>query len=271
MKLIHLTDLHLVPPGERLFSLDPAERLRRTFAQINRDHADAELCVITGDLADKGEPAAYGLLRELLQELDVPWQLLLGNHDRRANFVAAFPELARDAGGFVQSVHDCPAGRLVFLDTLVEGRGYGALDGGRRDWLAARLREAAASPIFIFSHHPLQPIGLRHFEPSNLIDAGPVMDIVAGHGMVRHIFGGHVHVDASGNWRGIPFSASRGVAHQIAPHLTRADADFIRNAPAFDVALISEASVLVHRFEVEAGREIVAVSPATAARLEMTA
>lgn len=268
MKLIHLTDPHLVPTGENLFGLDPADRLRRTFIQINRDHADAELCVITGDLTDKGTREAYGLLKELLEELAVPHRLLLGNHDRRANFAAAFPEAERDANGYIQSTLDLPAGRFIFLDTLVEGRGYGALDDGRRDWLQARLREAPDRPVFLFAHHPLQPIGMPHIKPIDLVDTGPVMDAVTAHGGVQHVFCGHVHVDVGGSWRGVPFSASRGVAHQIVPNLVRTDAEFINDDPAFVVALIGKTGTLLHRFEVEARREIIAVSPTIKPRQE---
>lgn len=248
MKLIHLTDLHLVPPGETLFALDPAERLRGVIDRINLDHGDAELCVITGDLADRGLPAAYGLLRELLQELRVPYRLLVGNHDDRRNFVEAFPEQGRDGGGFIQSVHDCAEGRLIFLDTLVQGHGFGALVDGRLEWLSARLAEAPQSAAFVFAHHPLQSVGMPHFEPFNLTDRADVADVLAASSNIRHIFCGHVHVDVSGNWHGVPFSASRGVAHQIVPDLVGTDAVFVRDAPAFDVALIENGNVLLHRF-----------------------
>lgn len=260
MKLIHCTDLHLVSPGKTLYGFDPAERLQRVISRINHDHADAELCVITGDLADAGEPAAYGLLHELLQDLHVPYRLLVGNHDNREIFARAFPEAGRDENGFVQSVHEAPAGRFIFLDTLVQGFGQGALSGGRLEWLSARLDEAPALPAFLFAHHPLQPIGLPHFEPWNTENWCGIMRRIAEAGVVQHIFCGHVHVDVGGTWHGVPFSASRGVAHQIIPHFVRRDAQFIEDAPAFDVALIGENGVLVHRFEVSE-RPVIATSP----------
>ncbi|UXN57673.1 phosphodiesterase [Phyllobacterium zundukense] len=260
MKLIHLTDLHLVPPGAMLFGFDPAERLRKTIERINRDHADAELCVVTGDLTDEGDPASYELLRDVLQELRVPMRLLLGNHDYRANFLKAFPDEPRDENGFVQSVHESSAGRLIFLDTLVEGSGHGSLGGGRLEWLLARLATSDL-PVYLFAHHQLQPIGLPHFEPWNTENWRHNMRAIVGAGNVRHIFHGHVHVDVGGTWSGIPFSASRGVAHQIIPNFVRRDADFVEDAPAFDVALIDDDGVLVHRFEVS-DRHVVEISAA---------
>ena len=61
MKCIHLTDPHLVTPGDKLKGLDPAARLEPAFADIARHHADAECCVITGDLADIGEVTSFGI------------------------------------------------------------------------------------------------------------------------------------------------------------------------------------------------------------------
>lgn len=239
MKLIHLTDLHLVAPGEKLFGFDPTERLRQTIVRINRDHADAELCAVTGDLTDAGDLASYELLRDVLRELRVPTRLLLGNHDIRENFARAFPEEPRDQTGFVQSVHESSAGRL--------------------EWLLARLAETPDVPAYLFAHHPLQPIGLPHFEPWNTENWRPIMQALVAAGNVRHVFHGHVHVDVGGTWSGIPFSASRGVAHQIIPNFTRRDADFVEDAPAFDVALIDADSVLVHRLEVS-DRHVVEIS-----------
>ena len=36
MKFIHITDPHLVPSPEKLFALDPRERLAQAVAEINR-------------------------------------------------------------------------------------------------------------------------------------------------------------------------------------------------------------------------------------------
>ncbi|EPE93904.1 3',5'-cyclic-nucleotide phosphodiesterase (plasmid) [Rhizobium grahamii CCGE 502] len=260
MKLIHLTDLHLMAPGKTLYGFDPAARLRTVIATINNEHADADLCVITGDLTDEGDAAAYQLLRDILQDLRVPHRLLLGNHDHRANFLRVFPDATIDARGFVQSVLDVPAGRLIFLDTLVTDHGHGSLGCGRFEWLLERLAEEPNRPSYVFCHHPLQSVGLPHFAPHiTLVPRNAVGPLVKT-GSVRHIFCGHVHVDVGGTWQGVPFSASRGVAHQIIPHLERRDARFVNDAPAFNVALIRDDSVLINQFEVSS-RVVVAISP----------
>ena len=104
MKIIHITDTHLVPAGQTLHTLDPAARLKRVLDDVNQTHPDADLVVLTGDLTQDGNPAAYALLKSLLSELSMPVRLLLGNHDARDNFRAAFPDHPVDRHGFIQSM-----------------------------------------------------------------------------------------------------------------------------------------------------------------------
>ncbi len=127
MKLIQVSDLHLVLPGAHLHGLDPRARLEAAIADINTAQGDAELCLFTGDLVDNGAPEAYAALGEALAGLNLPYRLLIGNHDDRDNFGRAFPEAPRDEHGFVQSVVRAAAGDLILLDTHEPGERGGGL------------------------------------------------------------------------------------------------------------------------------------------------
>ena len=117
MKLIHVTDPHLVAPGQTLYGLDPEKRFAAFVDSVNRENADADLCLVTGDLTDLGEAAAYACLRDHLARLNVPWRVILGNHDNREVFLSRFPKAPVDGGGFVQDMIETPAGSLFLLDT----------------------------------------------------------------------------------------------------------------------------------------------------------
>ena len=64
MKIIQLTDTHLMPPGLTACGVDPEAQLRAAVADIMARQADADLLVITGDLCNDGDAEAYELLRE---------------------------------------------------------------------------------------------------------------------------------------------------------------------------------------------------------------
>ena len=90
MKFIHITDLHLVPPGQKLWGFDPFPRLDQCLADIMKYHADAEFCAISGDLTERGEAESYRALQERLKKFPLPVHLMLGNHDDRATFLKVF-------------------------------------------------------------------------------------------------------------------------------------------------------------------------------------
>ena len=151
MKVIQLSDPHLMAPGGLLYGSDPLARLGACLADIGSNHADADLVVISGDLTNDGERAAYAALRETGAILS-PCRLMLGNHDDRTLFLEMFPDAVAERG-FVQSVFDGAEGRLILLDTLDSGHVEGRLCAARLDWLDEKLSEARG-PAFLFMHHP---------------------------------------------------------------------------------------------------------------------
>ena len=108
MKIVQLSDLHLTAGGEALFGSSPRERLELAIDSILQNHADADFCLLTGDLADAGSDAAYASLAQTLKRLPMPAHLLPGNHDSRAALRRQFPQLPAD-GDFMQAAFDTPA------------------------------------------------------------------------------------------------------------------------------------------------------------------
>ncbi|MEQ8344941.1 MAG: phosphodiesterase [Sneathiellaceae bacterium] len=248
MKLIHLTDTHLVMPGETLHGLDPKRRLDACIADIRRHHGDADHCIITGDLAHWGEAGAYAALRESLDALDLPITLAIGNHDDRPTLLRHFPAVPVDRHGFMQQAFDTPAGRFMVLDTNEPGTHAGWYCERRQDWLAGELARTDGA-VFLFMHHPPFDIGLAPLDRIGLRQAEAVRDIVEPYAhRVRHLFFGHVHRPVAGSWLGIPVSTVRATNHQCWLDFA-AGADGLAGThepPAYAVVLIDEDRVIVH-------------------------
>lgn len=244
MKIIQLSDLHLIRPGELLYGQDPLLHLQQALADIATHHADAELLVLSGDLSDDAHPAAYQALHDALANMPMPCQLMLGNHDHREPFAAVFPD-ALDETGFAQASRVTPFGRLLFLDTLEHGRTEGHLCARRLAWLDAQLDSARDAPVFLFAHHPPFRIGMPMIDACGLADAPTLLERCRSHGDVRHIFAGHVHRPVAGSWHGIPFSALKGTHHQAKLQFAN---EFVTamEPPGYAVILIDADSVIVH-------------------------
>lgn len=215
MKIIQITDTHLLPPGQTLHGIDPADQLARVVADLVERHSDADLVVITGDLCNDGDPAAYALLARLLAPLPCPVRLLLGNHDARPEFRAAFPDHPVDGNGFVQSFLDTDHGRLLFLDSHHQGMIGGRYCADRRAWLEGALQ--GAGPVTLFIHHPPVDDGLAHFARIRLHDMDAVLEPLRAHAPgVVHIVFGHIHVPLAGTSPdGFAFSSGQSCAHRF--------------------------------------------------------
>ncbi len=249
-KLIHLTDPHLMPPGEALYGLDPEARLTAAISHISAFHGDADCLVLTGDLTHWGDAAAYSILKRELARLPFPAYPLIGNHDQRPAFLAAFPETGTDPNGFVQYRVDTAAGRFLMLDTVQEGTHAGWYDAERQAWLKAELNAAAAEdqPVYLFAHHPPFQIHIRMMDMIRLVQWREVAALLTEtRADIRHYFFGHVHRPISGCWRGIPFSTLYGTNHQVALDLGPAEHTHkTHEAPSYNVALLSDELTVIH-------------------------
>ena len=248
MKFIHLTDTHLVSPGDRLHGLDPLARLGACVDSINADHADAAFLILTGDVVDAGDPRAYAAAREALDRLTMPAYPIPGNHDDRDAFVAAFPDVPRDENGYVQYAFEHDAGHFVLIDTLEPALGSGGACCEKRcRWLAAKLSEAGRSPVYLFMHHPPFPVGVPTLDRIALADPGPFTEVVTAAGNVRHMFFGHAHRPVSGQWRSVPFATLYGTSHQTRLDLESTDVlAYTAEPPAYGIVLIEDDRVVVH-------------------------
>lgn len=247
MKILQVTDTHLGVPGEQISGLSPIDRLRACVADIEANHGDAAFCVFSGDLTDAGKPEAYRALSEVLDGLNIPVVLMMGNHDNRRCLRTAFPDLPNDENGFVQNCLGHDAGDFIFLDTVDQGSHAGLYCKHRRCWLSNRLDEAAGRPVYLFMHHPPFDVGLPSLDEMGLRQKSLFADLLSKYDNVRHIFFGHVHRPIAGSWQGIPFTSLRGTNHGVALDFTTTG--YVPKSyepPSYAVILIDEGKVLVH-------------------------
>ncbi len=250
MLIAQITDVHLG------FDVDnPSEFNRKRLDQVIKVFASMTprpaILLATGDLVDRGDAASYRRLNNALSLCPFPVWPCPGNHDDRANFVAAFPQV-RLAGGFVQYEVEAGGLRLLFIDTLKEGRHGGAFCEVRAAWLKARLAEKRDRPTAIVMHHPPVEIGIDWMnthadEPWVLRFA----DAVDGAAQIVSIICGHVHRPISVGWHGQTVSICASTAPQVALELGIIDPDTPDNRP---LIIADPPAYAIHRWN---GRELV--------------
>lgn len=248
MKLVHISDIHLTIPGERMGGLDPHRRFAQALKDVRAHHSDAARIIITGDLTHWGEAAAYTALRDALKDLPCPVRLLIGNHDDRTAFLAAFPDHPKDPNGFINYAETVEGTRLVYLDTTAPRTHAGHFCAARRDWLAAELHSNERARLFL--HHNIMPIGLPAEDRIGLVaqDRAALAELLSQYrDRIEYIHFGHVHAPVHGTYCGIPFASVRSTGNQSLPDLKEPDVlQGAPMAPSYAVILAGAAGTIIH-------------------------
>jgi Icc protein len=251
MLLAQISDLHIKRPGALAYRrVDTGAALARCVAALNALKPRPDVVIMTGDLVDQGDPEQYAHLKTLLAPLEIPYYLLVGNHDDRTALREAFsdrPEL-RAGGDFVHYAADIGPLRLIALDSLVPGQSAGNLCDARLAWLETQLDAANGQPVIVALHHPPFECGIGHMDALRL---GPqaaerLAALIARYPNVERVICGHVHRPMFVRFGGTIASAVPAPAHQVALDL-RDDAPsaFMLEPPAFALHRYDAASGLV--------------------------
>ncbi len=258
MLLAQLTDLHVCPMGVAANRVVESNTLvERALRMVSRMRPAPDAVILSGDLAENGLLAEYEVLVGLLgRYLDCPVYAIPGNHDRRENFRRALghlPGVTSDPE-FVQYTIETHPVRLVMLDTLVPGGGYGRLSPGQLAWLDRTLSTPGATPgaaggekpTIVVMHHPPFDCGIAHMDRIKLADAEAFAAIIARHPQVRRILCGHVHRPVTTRVAHAIASISPSVAHQVVLDLDPAGPSaFVMEPPAFQVHHINGTGEIV--------------------------
>lgn len=195
--LAQISDLHL----------DGSERATQRAVRV-MDHLRAlprpvDALLVTGDIADHGDPAEYA---EAARILDAPFPVLTcpGNHDERAAYRKGLPaEPASD--GPVNRVHHVAGTAILMCDSTLPGRDEGRLDAETLDWITDTLDGLPRrTPALIAFHHP--PVDLHHPLPDGcrLTEPAGLAAVLAAHPQVTAVLTGHAHTAAASTFAGRP-------------------------------------------------------------------
>lgn len=208
--ILHLSDTHLLASGQLYDRLDSEVKLRKVFDDLEQSGAKPEAIIFTGDLADKGEPLAYGKLRSIIdpvaRRMGAQTIWVMGNHDDRAAFRSTLLGQSPTMEP-VDKVYYLDGLRVITIDTTVPGQHFGHLDGPQLDWLAEELASDAPHGTILAMHHPPIPCVLDLAVTVELREQGALAEVLKGTD-VRSIIAGHLHYSTNATFAGIPVSVA---------------------------------------------------------------
>jgi Icc protein len=213
--IIHLSDTHFVADGPLYGSVESEVNLRSMFEQVESSGGRPEAIVITGDLADVGDPAAYARLKSIVEPAaqrlgaEVVW--VMGNHDNRSAFRE---ELLGQGPGVapIDRVHHIGGLRIISLDSSVPGHHYGDISDEQLDWLAEELSTSSRDGTILALHHPPIPSVLDLAVLVELRNQSALAEVLRGSD-VRSIIAGHLHYSSTATFAGIPVSVASATCY----------------------------------------------------------
>jgi 3',5'-cyclic-AMP phosphodiesterase len=220
--LAQITDCHvgfdLADPDE-----DNARRLRAVLGVLATGPNRPDLVLLSGDLTNHGESESYVRLAQILAAYDLPFHLMIGNHDDRSAFRTAFPQVPANQG-FIQYEVPLPGLRLIALDTIEPGRHGGAFCAERAAWLSERLDADPVTPVLIAMHHPPIVSGIDWMDGTgNEPWIARFTAAIDGRPQVRAIIAGHLHRTIHTIISGVPLTVCPASAPAVALDLSLAD------------------------------------------------
>ncbi|WP_341957175.1 metallophosphoesterase [Microbacterium sp. LWH13-1.2] len=244
--IIHVSDPHFLAGGAKLGDrYDVESNFARTLDAIRAVHPHPAAIVITGDLADLGEPDAYRRLRDAVEPvargLGAPVVWVAGNHDERPAMREGLLD-QEPTQEPITGVWDLDGLRLVALDTSVPGWHHGDLDDGQLAWLADILREPAPHGTLLAMHHPPLPSHVPLFDILELQHQDELAEVIRGSD-VRGILAGHLHYSAHGTFAGVPVSVSSATCYTMNVARPAADVNGMDAAQAFQIVHVRPGSI----------------------------
>jgi 3',5'-cyclic-AMP phosphodiesterase len=183
MLLAHLSDTHL---ATGVLAGRPAGRFHQALARVRALDPRPDCVVLTGDLADHGEPAEYEAALALLGGLDIPVHAVPGNHDHAPRMLqalagAGYARAAADEPERCYYRVDHPGLRLLCCDSSVPGRHDGELGPTQLAWLDRELGRDPEVPAILAMHHHPVPSGITFMDTIMLSDADDLAAVLRAH------------------------------------------------------------------------------------------
>jgi len=244
MIIAQLSDCHIMVEADHPHNRQLSDAVNR----INTMNQAPDVVVVTGDIVNGSDLAEYDQAYSILQNLDMPYYVIPGNHDDRDAFRETFDQRGYMQGDFIQygiSHHDV---RIIALDTVVPGESHGHLCQDRLRWLTIKLAEDTERPTMIIMHHPPYESGVSSMDDTRCYEGNELAAIISQSRNIERVVCGHYHRPTYAWFSGTIASTGPSTAFHVAADLLNSDdlPNALEDPPAFQLHYWSGSRMVTH-------------------------
>lgn len=224
-----IADTHLGLPVEGIkdefkMTVSSVDLLRSAVNEFNKI-SDLEFVVLCGDITLDAEPWNLEIIKTVMDELRMPYYIILGNHDlspvpkprkfpgpppargvTRAEFVWAFQGHGYRGPEYWWSLDPIPGLHLIGLDTNVPGSWGGHVVAKQLQWLEQDLKDNSKKLTIVVSHHNWvawhkdeETAEWKEYNKFQVDNAKEVRKVFEKYPQVSFVLTGHRHIGLRNN------------------------------------------------------------------------
>jgi 3',5'-cyclic-AMP phosphodiesterase len=245
MLIAHLSDTHF--RAGPLGAL-PVAGLNLALGRLLALEPRPDCVVITGDLADTGDPQEYADLHAVLDRCPVPVHLTTGNHDDPAALLGEFAGTRYLGDGTAtRYVAEYATATIIAADSHIPGGAGGRLGPDQLGWIDAALAARPDVPAFLALHHPPVRVGVPFMDGIRLEDGPRLGAVLARHRNVARVLAGHVHRTVSAIFAGTLVTVAPSTYRQINLRLRDDDPPgYLHEPTGFLLHLLDDGDCVTH-------------------------
>lgn len=210
--LVQVSDAHLsVDTDGGLLGMNTDQSLDCVLDLVEKEQADPQLVLCTGDLSNNGSASAYQRFHDKMQRFDVPSVWLMGNHDR----LSTMQDVCH-SGEELAKVISIGRWQVIMLDSSIPMKVEGNIAEQEFHFLEQQLKNSSSDYQLVCLHHHVLPVGCAWLDKQRIANADLFMDLLARFESVKGVLSGHVHQVYEKEYQGKKIMTSPSTCIQFA-------------------------------------------------------
>ncbi len=224
IRVVQITDTHLyADPNKHLLGLNTQDSFAAVLQALDEQPWQADLLLLTGDLAQDESLAAYQRLAQQIAPFKTPAYWIPGNHD---NYHLMTTSLTASPLHTDKSIIK-KNWQFILLNSQIPGKVPGLLAKSELEFLKQCLQQYPQHHTAICFHHPPVPIQCGWLDSLLLQNPLDFFALIDQYPQVKCIINGHIHQQFEGWYKQVPIYTTPSTCIQFKPETQKFALDII--------------------------------------------